>query len=447
MKRLLEAISHWLKRVVTQPREELDRWQTAARFGYDLGRFGARQLQNDRATQMAAALAFRTLFGLLPVIVVATVLVKALGMQDSYLGPLDTLFEFWGLDQVRIVPPTGIGQEASVALNVWLRDRVREAERVNFAAIGWVGIAVTIYAAISLMVTIEECFNIIYRAAQGRPWTRRVPVYWFLLTLSPLLIVAGNYADTRFQELLTGLNAQRWVVTSLTWLWSGFVIWLLMGAIYTLFPNAHVRLRPALIGAAVAAVLLEIGKRTMGLYLQNALSLSQLYGSLGLIPLFMFWVYLMWLAVLFGLQVSSTLQQLHGRDLAELPQGPAAAEMIDPGYVMVMMRVLAQRFDEGGTAEVGELAGAAGLPVPLVDKVVEALVAAKLLHRLAEPEGGIALARPPEAITVDALLAIAHRLVQRPVDDPRTAELLEGLQRVQREHAAGLTLAGLMAKP
>lgn len=445
MNRVLDAISHWLKRVVTQPREELDRWQTAARFGYDLGRFGARQLQNDRATQMAAALAFRTLFGLLPVLVVATVLVKALGMQEHYLAPLDKLFEFWGLDQVRIVPPAEIGRTASITLDMWLRDRVREAEQVNFAAIGWIGIAVTIYAAISLMVTIEECFNIIYRAAQGRAWTSRVPVYWFLLTLSPLLIVVGNHIDTRFQELLTGLNAHRWAVTGLTWLWSGFVIWVLMGAIYTLFPNAKVRLRPALMGAAVAAVLLEIGKRTMGLYLQNALSLSQLYGSLGLIPLFMFWVYLMWLAVLFGLQVSSTLQQLHGRDLTELPQGHAAAEMIEPSYVIVMMRLVAQRFDQGDAAETGELAAAAGLPVPLVQKVVDALVAAKLLHRLAEPEGAIALARPLEEITVDTLLAIAQDLVQHPVDDPRTAELLGSLQRVQRERAAGLSLASLLS--
>lgn len=445
MNRVLEAISHWLKRVVTQPREELDRWQTAVRFGYDLGRFGARQLQNDRATEMAAALAFRTLFGLLPVMVVATVLVKALGMQEHYLGPLDKLFEFWGLDQVLIVPPSEIGQSASVTLSVWLRARVQEAEQVNFAAIGWVGVGLTIYAAISLMVTIEECFNVIYRAAQGRPWTSRVPVYWFLLTLSPLLIVVGNRVDTRFQDLLAGLNAQQWVMTSLTWLWSGFVIWLLMVAVYTLFPNANVHLRPALIGAAVAAVLLEIGKRTMGLYLQNAMSLSQLYGSLGLIPLFMFWVYLMWLAVLFGLQVSSTLQQLHGRDLAELPQGPAAAEIVDPNWVIVLMRQAAQRFAGGTSVDVGELARAAGLSVPLVQTVVDTLVAEKLLHRLAQPEGGIALARPPEEIRVDALLAIAHSLGQRPVDDPRTAQLLASLQRVQQENAAGLSLASLLA--
>ena len=444
MSRLLETVSHWLKRVITQPREELDRWQTAVRFGYDLGRFGARQLRNDRAQQMAAALAFRTLFGLLPVLVVATVLVKGLSMEQHYLGPLDKLFQFWGLDQVKIVPPAEISPTASITLSDWLQDCVRDAEQVSFAAIGWIGVAITIYAAISLMVTIENCFNIIYRASQGRAWTSRVPVYWFLLTLSPLLIVSGNHIDTQFQDWLTNLHAQRWLVTCLTWLWSGFVIWLLMVAVYTLFPNAKVRLRAAMIGAAVAAVLLEIGKRTMGMYLQNALSLSQLYGSLGLIPLFMFWVYLMWLAVLFGLQVSSTLQQLHGRELAELPQGPAAAEMIDPNQLIVIMQLAAQRFVRGRAADVAELAAAANLPAALVETIVDALVADQLLHRLADSEGRVALARPPQDVTIESLLAVAHKLVRRPVEDAPTAQLLESLQHAQRENAGGLSLANLL---
>ena len=45
---------------------------------------------------------------------------------------------------------------------------VNQAADYNFAAIGWVGVAVLIYSAISLMFTIENSFNIIYRAPEGR---------------------------------------------------------------------------------------------------------------------------------------------------------------------------------------------------------------------------------------------------------------------------------------
>ena len=81
-------------------------------------------------------------------------------------------------------------------------------------------------------------------------------------------------------------------------------------AIYKLVPNTTVTIRSALAGAFVSALLLELGKRFLDLYLGKAFAVSQLYGSLGLVPLFMFWVYLMWLAVLFGLEVCAMLQGL-----------------------------------------------------------------------------------------------------------------------------------------
>jgi membrane protein len=444
MRSQLEAISLWLKRVVTQPLSELDRWQKAARFAYDLGRFGARQLRHDRAEQMAAALAFRTLFGLLPVMVVATVLVKALGMADAYIEPLGKLFDFWGLNQVHIVTAAETGGE-SISLGVWLVDRVREAEQVSFAAIGWVGVVVTLYAAISLMVTIENSFNIIYRASHGRPWTSRVPIYWFALTISPLVLILSGFVDKRVQEMLVGLNTYRWLSTGIGVLWSVLAIWVLMFAVYGLFPSTRVRLRPAMLGALVAAILLEIGKRTMGMYLENALSLSQLYGSLGLIPLFMFWVYLMWLAVLFGLQVSSTLQHLHGRQLAELEERQSQSAIVDPCVVVVLMQQIASRFMAGKPSDVGQAAQEAGVSEVIAERVVDALVSAELLHRLAEPEASVTLSRPPEEISVDHLLAIAHNLADRTVDDEATAGLLDNLRRVQREAGAGTTLAGLIA--
>jgi YihY family inner membrane protein len=275
----------------------------------ELCRLGREQLQHDRAFQMAAALAFRTLFGLLPVLVVATVLVKALGMEDYYLGPLGRLFAFCGLDHVRIVPPADSGLMGAMTLDVWMQERVRDAKQVNVAAIGWVGVTVTLYAAISLMVTIENCCNIIYRAPHGRAWTSRIPIYWFVLTLSPLVVIFSTYVDARFQQVMSRFQLQGGLTTTTGFAWTLFAIWLLMFTAYVLFPNTRVHPKPAMIGALVAAVILELGKRTMGAYVENALSLSQLYGSLGLVPLFMFWIYLMWVAVLFGLEVSSVLQQ------------------------------------------------------------------------------------------------------------------------------------------
>ena len=48
------------------------------------------------------------------------------------------------------------------------------------------------------MVTIEDCFNVIYQAPRGRPWARRVPLYWFVLTISPVVVVVGTYVNGWF---------------------------------------------------------------------------------------------------------------------------------------------------------------------------------------------------------------------------------------------------------
>ena len=85
LRKILHSVVRWIQRVITQPREELNRWQRTVRFAYDLGWYGWRQLKNDRAPQMAAALAFRSLFALLPVIIVATVVVKAYRGTEEFL--------------------------------------------------------------------------------------------------------------------------------------------------------------------------------------------------------------------------------------------------------------------------------------------------------------------------------------------------------------------------
>lgn len=441
---VLDAVIHWLKRVITQPREELDRWQKAVRFAYDLGRYGARQLRHDRAQQMAAALAFRTLFGLLPVFVVATVLVNALGLQDSFIEPLTKLFEFWGLGEIQVLLPTD-GSAPSVTLADWLADRVREAERMNWAAIGWVGVAVTLYAAIGQMVAIEDSFNIIYRAPRGRPWSFRIPLYWFALTISPLMIMGSAYVSNYFGTWLDQLNSQAWLAAWVDVAWSLLSIWAVLLFVYILLPNTRVRFRPALAGSFVAAALLEIGKRFMGVYLSKALSISQLYGSLGLVPLFMFWVYLMWLAVLFGLQVSSTLQHLRGRQLAELEKQQTEPLIVEPAAVLILMKYIARRFQEGKSTPVQLLVRRTGLGEGIVERLVSRLIDSGVIHRLADDNESVTLAAPPEQIRLDRLLDVGFQAASlKAPDDQTLQELIAQLRSAQREAARDATLATIL---
>lgn len=441
LQRTWTTLFNWLKRALTQPREELNRWQSAARFGYDLSRFGARQLRYDRAPQMAAALAFRALFGLVPVLVLATVLVRSVIGVDEFLDVIGEVLSWAELDQVRILHSAGNGAQSDT-LAEWLGNLITEAAGIRLTAIGWVGLTIVGYAAVSLLATIENAFNTIYRVTDGRTWARRVPLYWFLLTISPIVIGLGALLNGRAETWLAAIDAWPWAAVVARLLWSGLCGWFLMLATYMLMPNAEVAFRPAAIGALVAMLILEIGKRVLGATLENAFLIGQLYGSLGLIPLFMFWTYLMWLAVLFGLQVSASLQMLHGRRLEEIERRHETRGLIEPASVITVMEVVAERFKQGVSTTPDQVSDVAGVPRSTARALLDELVDAGVLHRVQPDASAVSLARPADQIEVASLIDVGFRLIDE--SGVRRSRFPNRLRDVQRDLAASHTLASIL---
>ena len=440
MKKFISFTIERLRQAITQPRDELDRWQRAARYVYDLGRCGLLQLTYDRAPQMAGELAFRTLFSLLPVMVVGTLVVKALGMEAWIDEPIDHMLAAIGLSDVRVVPRDG-GIE-SETLSLWLQQRFQEASQVNVAAIGWVGVLVTVYAAISLVVTVENSFNTIYRVQRGRPWSRRVPLYWFMLTVSPLVLVLGTYLNGEIETSFATFEVWGWVSRIISVVWSLLILWIIMSLLYLFLPSSHVNVRSAISGALVAAILLEIGKRTLGAYLQNALSISQLYGSLGLVPLFMFWVYLMWLVILFGLEVSAIMQTVHGGRFAVHGPLSAGAFVLEPTTVVQLMEVVAKDFYAGKSSTFDELMDEASLPESVVEEITAQLLREKLIHEVAGEHRSFTLAKDPDSMAAQQIIQVAFDLADR--QQLRRSALTDRLRQGQRQSVHEDTLASLV---
>ncbi len=437
------SITAWLRSVLFDPHDELGAWERALRYPYDLARFFTRQLREDRAPQMASALAFRTLFAMLPVMVVGGVMVRAFKGSEWLLEWCARLFKNNNLDTMMIPRST---EDAAVAggdsLSQWLLDLIAQAQKINIAAIGWVGMGVVIFSAIWLMVTIERCFNTVYRAPEGRPWVRRFTVYWSVLTLGPLAmgvtIVSSGWIERKATELEGWFALAQWLQV----IWGFVVSWLMVCFFYKTVPNTNVAIRPALMGAFVAALLLELGKSGLALYFRQAVSLSQLYGSLGLVPVFMFWVYVMWLFILLGLEVSATLQSLRGRRLQEMEARRGRSGLVDPAAVLIVMQVIARHFAVSQVTTSRDVADETGLPESTVASMLEHLIEAGFLHRLETGEGAVTLARPPEQIPADQLIDIGFRMVDEGTSDQRPA-LLDHLRDAQKNMARKATLASL----
>lgn len=436
--KLRESIE-WTRTALNDPVAQLSRWQRSLRSAYRIGRFSLRHLSEDRASQMAATLSFRMLFGLLPVLVVATVVAKSV-LGDRLPEMVERGVTALGMDGVQLMLPATEGAEPRpVSLGVWAAELVAYAASFNLATLGWIGFAVVAFSAIWVLVTIETCFNEICRAPRARSWWARIPIYWFALTFGPIVLAVLPILNSRVGEAMrevADLGAWTHVASGaidflLVWaFWFGAYLWV---------PNTRMQAKPVLIGAFVTAVLLMLGRSFLGLYMRNAFSLSGLYGSLGLVPLFMFWTYLMWMFVLLGLQIASLLQTLRHRRLEDLEDESGRPEFVDPAQILSVMEFAARRFEAGAPLEADEAAATLALPAAATARMIEALVAQGHLHRL-EGSNAYALSRPPSQIPAEQIVDLGFSLADR---GQAAAGWLARARAAQRRLAEGATVASL----
>ena len=364
-------------------------------------RFALTQIVASQAPMMAASLAFRTLFGLVPVLVVATIVTRAV-LGDEFFTLLRHAIEAVGLDAVRAGEGAG-----AMPLGEWLEARAREAAEINLSAIGAVGALAVVFSAVWTMVAIEASFNTVFRAPSGRPFVRRVLIYWFVITAGPVLFAAIPLAFRSVSVLVGADSTAALAIGRVVSAVGGFLsVWTLLAAAYATVPNAKVHLRAAVIGAFVAALLIEVGKRFLGASLAGSFAASRLYGSLGLVPIFMLWVYLMWLVVLLGLQVAAILQGLtqHGRALAA---GVGTPDVFEPATAIPCFRAICGRFAKGRTASVDTLVREAGV-APAVAR--ELLVILERRGLVRQADGGFVPARPASAVLQRDVLAAGFAL-------------------------------------
>lgn len=398
----------------------------------DVATFCLRHLREDRAPQIAAALAFRTLFGLLPVLVVVTLIAKA-ALGAEFLTKIEGVLGTIGLSAVQFAVPAADGGPATnVGLDKWLMQLIGYANTLNITALGWTGFVLVALSAIWVLVTIEEAFNVIYRCPQGRSWVRRILVYWFVLTVGPLLLGLAPIGLARIAALEQLIHDWSWLVAILNFVTSVTVLWLVLLSAYMTIPTVSIAWRPSMIGALIGAILLQIGKSTFGLYVSKAFAVSALYGSLGLIPLFMFWVYLMWLVILFGAEVAALLQAFRGRD-----RGVTGPVEPDPESALRALRAIAKKFESGATTSLAEIAAAARLPTLTAALLVDRLEDGGFVRRTGDTEE-VSLAQPADRISILDVMDQAWVAIDRR-GEPEALE--QKLRSAQREAVRGTMLA------
>ncbi len=270
-------------------------------------RFTWHRFVEDRCLQTAGALAYTTVFALVPLTAAVLGILAAFPGFAGWRGRLTA----WVFDN--FVPAAGSTVQAYITQ---FADNASKATAI--------GILVLLFSAISLMMSIEDAFNRIWRVSVSRSAGARFLVYWAALTAGPLLLVAALAISSYLFALpfIDAAEAQFSIKAHVLALLPFLIVLVALLAAYVVIPNRAVRARHALAGALVAAILFDAAKRGFALYATQYASYEQVYGALAMVPIFILWIYLSWLIVLLGASITASLSAFDYRPVAlRLPAG------------------------------------------------------------------------------------------------------------------------------
>lgn len=376
-----------------------DRWGAFARFVWQ-------RFRDDKCFETAGALAYTTLFALVPM---AAAVFGILSIMPAFQGVTETLRDFVFSN---FVPAAGNAVQDYIMKFVG-----------NTRKLTGIGAIVLLLSALAMLFNIEERFNRIWRVNHRRPPVSRFLMYWGALTLGPLLVLGGVTLTSYLAAapFIGRVDAHHGIWQHL-WSVLPFVVTLLgLFALYMLVPNCRVRWRQAGTGALLAAILFEIARWAFSSYVRGVPSYEQIYGQLAVIPIFLIWVYLSWVIVLLGASVSASLTAFVYRpDTARLPTG---CEFLGLLYLLQHLQ-RAQHRGEGMSHD-AMLHCEPFLSDELLERYLTELEEASVVRRT--DDGDWVMVRNPRDVSLAGLYA--HGGYRLPLDSSAWSDLAGGLPR------------------
>ena len=271
---------------------------------YSLIGYVVRRFNRDSCPSVASSLSYTSLLAMVPMMAIGLAMFAAF---PAFSNMRDTLLR-------------AMIENAAPSLAVMVEDHLQTFIRNagETTGVGIFGLAVT---AVLLINTIQTAFDRIWGGGRGFK-IQRFPIYWALLTLGPILfgiafsISSYAFALAQSSAYMSGaVRLYAWIAP-FTLEAVGFLLF------YRLMPTRPVRWIDAATGAVIAALLFELLKRAFGYYLGFLGNYQTLYGALAALPIFLIWMYLGWLVVLIGAEITASLPEWRSgrRDPDERPR-------------------------------------------------------------------------------------------------------------------------------
>jgi YihY family inner membrane protein len=253
-----------------------------------------RKFNNDWSMNLSAALAYNILLATVPVL---AALLSVLGVLLGGFGHDATAF-------VLQVLTAALPKEINVA-NIVRGVEQNLARSSGVLAI--IAVLTAIFGGSRLFILLETCFCIIYRVRPRTVIRQNLMAIGMLLVfiiLVPIMVFAGSVPTLAFSLLQnTPLGRIPLLASAAAFLGGLIASFILFEFIYVVVPNQHIRLRHGWLGAAVAAVALQIYLLLFPLYASHFL--IGVAGALGLTVILIVFFYYFAVILLLGAEINA----------------------------------------------------------------------------------------------------------------------------------------------
>jgi len=357
----------------------------------------SRELTEGQLSLRAMSLVYTTLLSIVPLVAVSFSVLKGFGVHHRELQPaLMHFLAALGEDGAREVSARIIGF----------------VENVDGRLLGGVGLAFLLATVISLLQKAERAFNYAWRVKRPRGLAKRLSDYLIVVLVGPLLVVTAmsiiaSLMNTEIVQQVTAVAPLGWVLRVAAKLVPYLLLFAAFTCVYVFLPNTRVRVRPAMQGAAIGALLWQAVGWGFAAFVVTSTQTIAIYSSFAILIIFMFWVCLAWLIVLLGAGVAFYTQ--HPECVGFLGHETRVSNRLRERIALEAAFLIAQRHFYGLPVWPTEtLATHLGFPVEPVGEMLDSLRDAGVLVETSDETPGFVPARDLASIGLGAIYDVAR---------------------------------------
>ncbi len=275
-------------------------------FALRLGRWVtmlAHEFFKDEVKTRAESLSFLMVFSILPLIAGGFFLFNIFAqfgyVQDALVSGVDSLL-------------TNIPNEHRSFVQDYVlrfKDAYLQSLSQKSGSIGIFALFVLVWVGLSTYGNIDSTLNHIWSSHRQRPFFEKFRNFLVVMVLGPIVLISTLSIPLMFQKMDLGIYLSHqlpfipFLINALLFPSLGLMTFTM---IYRFIPVTVVRWKSAIVGAVFALSALQMVNLGMRLYFQYGTNTA--YGKAAAVPLVLFWIYLMWMVLILGAEVSYLMQ-------------------------------------------------------------------------------------------------------------------------------------------